>query len=197
MNNRIKILTTSLLIIVCLFSVGCQKKITLSDEYNYDNISQYVELANYKEILKSTKDKDTAFQQIIDKSEIMAYPEKEYQERYDAIIDNYIKNDPSGDSDLEIVLNKATGLDYNTSIKYIKQDIWSEMKEDLVVRAMAEQEGIELTNEEYTAYIEKYMAQNGITYENATERLQMPLEDFIKQQRLENQYIFETIQNQL
>lgn len=123
---------------------------------------KYKTVADYKEYLKDYLTEISGYnafsevgeellERILENSEVISYPEEQYDYYYSIITNSYVSYAADAGMDYESFL-LANGITAET----IDSDIKSYIKSDLVLHGIAAAEDIALTDEEYDEYVNKY-----------------------------------------
>jgi len=177
----------------CQFTVTINYKLVPElPEYNLEFVKANSECASieeyetsiYEELLGyETADAEYARQEsvwmtLIEDTEIIKYDEKELKERRELIEENYKLNVQYAgyDSVKEFLKeNELTEEDYEA---YIDEYAKSDLKNDMVTFAIAQKEGLEVTDEEYAEMLQKLIEDNGFeTDEEVKETYGSSIED--------------------
>lgn len=150
---------------------------------DYDNLKDY-EAAVKKDLLASkqqtqeTQVKQNLWQQIVDNSEIIKYPDdkdKKIEEELEAL-----KKDAEA--------NGATWEDYLKSIDYTEEEmkklvvdyIETNTYQEMLIYAIAEKEGVEVTDDEYDKYVEQMLAGSGMDADTFKTSYGMTIEEYLE-----------------
>jgi len=154
---------------------------------DFDNFDDYE--ASVKADLKASKEADEEsevksglWEQIVTASEIIKYP-VEKDDMIETTLNSFKKtaadNDMEWDAYLEQIGYAEEELT-NQVTSYAETKVFQEM----IVYAIAEVEGLEVTNEEYEEYMENMLTQSGLDEETFESSYGMTIEEYCKQEGL-------------
>ncbi len=130
-------------------------------------LKKQLEQAEYDEQLYSIKEK--LYTQIVEKTKVKKYPEKEIKAERKALDKTYKQlaeeNNMSWDEYLKEKL-KLEQADYDEQADLYVQQL---VKQEMVIYAIAEKEGLEVTDEEYEQQLEAMLTSTGFADEEAFE----------------------------
>lgn len=142
---------------ICRFAMNDASASELSDG-KYKNMDEYREYL--REYLRTISDYNALsevsselWNQVYERSEVLLYPEKQYQYYYALVTNDYISaaNQAGKDYDAYLAENGITAEKIDESIKgYIKTE--------LLINGIAAAENVTVTEEEYDEYVNRYYA---------------------------------------
>lgn len=130
---------------------------------DYDSIEDYEnsikdQLMAQKESQLEQKNREMVFNKIVKASEIVKYPEKEYNLRLEALSD--------------------------------EDEAKQKVKEELVLHAIAQAEGLKFTDSDYQKYIDELLANAGISNDDFESQAGMSIADYAEQNGLFDSFLF-------
>ena len=142
---------------ICRLQMTDESAATLSDG-KYTTLNEYrVYLKDYLTEISGhnafSEVYDQLWSEIMDRSEVISYPDKQYQYYYSLLTNDLISSALSAGMDYEAYLAK-NGI----TAESIDEEIKSYIKSDLVIYGIAAAENVELTEEDYSDYVNKYYA---------------------------------------
>ncbi len=150
----------------------------ITPEYNDDFISTYTECSNKEEYEKQCRQqildefnqsaiedaKAEVWQTAVDNANVDGYPESEYEEAYANVESEYQSMAEMFGGDPENFME-----DWGLTEEDVKEAAISEIQENLVMYAIAKQEGITLDTDEFEEYLKKYSDENEMTTDEMKE----------------------------
>lgn len=142
---------------ICRLKMTDESAATLSDG-KYTTLNEYrVYLKDYLTEISGhnafSEVYDQLWSEIMDRSEVISYPDKQYQYYYSLLTNDLISSALSAGMDYDAYLAK-NGI----TAESIDEEIKSYIKSDLVIYGIAAAENVELTEEDYSDYVNKYYA---------------------------------------
>ncbi len=150
-------------------------------EYNDDFVKKYYpdynNTAEYEEYIKETLQQEkeanrettkitNAWMQVVENSEVIKYPEAEYNAKFENELANYEAMSQSYfGMELEEYLTTYQGTTLEDFKADLKTMIESTMKEEMILESIIRAENITLTDEEYTEGAQKYADAYQVTVE--------------------------------
>ena len=170
------------------------KRVTHTPEYNLDYVKQYTSYDSLEafedsirqEIVKSKEQsamnevKNTLWSEIIEKTEVIGYPEKQLENLKTTTREQYVSYATSSGKTLEEVLkeNDMTEEDLDNNIQTYAENI---VKQKMLLNALAKKEGIKLTNKGYKEELLKMLQNAGFTEETFASAYGMTIEEYGEQ----------------
>lgn len=159
------------------------------DDYLADVEKYYVEL-HEKEAKVALKEE--IFAKIVNETKVLKYPEDEVSKKGASYIMNHMEyaseNQYSWESYLSDYLKMTEKEFEKTATAYAEEMV----KYEMVVYAMAEKEGLEITDEEYQAGMDTYLAEVAMmTAEQFENYMEMTIEEYAEENNLECQLLME------
>lgn len=150
---------------------------------DFDNTKDYE--ADIKDKLKAEKERDNqkqaitdVFGQIVDASEVLKLPEKELNARSETILGNYTDAAAANGMEIEAYLQTTMGMsldDFKAEVKKSAEDI---VKRELVLHAIAELEGISISESEYGEYLDKLIEDAGYSKDSFKSENGISIEEY-------------------
>ena len=142
---------------ICRLQMTDESAATLSDG-KYTTLNEYrVYLKDYLTEISGhnafSEVYDQLWSEIMDRSEVISYPDEQYQYYYSLLTNDLISSALSAGMDYDAYLAK-NGI----TAESIDEEIKSYIKSDLVIYGIAAAENVELTEEDYSDYVNKYYA---------------------------------------
>lgn len=142
---------------ICRLQMTDESAETLSDG-KYTTLNEYrVYLKDYLTEISGhnafSEVYDQLWSEIMDRSEVISYPDEQYQYYYSLMTNDLISSALSAGMDYDAYLAK-NGI----TAESIDEEIKSYIKSDLVIYGIAAAENVELTEEDYSDYVNKYYA---------------------------------------
>ncbi|MBE6039903.1 MAG: trigger factor [Clostridiales bacterium] len=174
-----------------------------SDEWVKSN-TEYKDKASYEASVKDNLLKDKkkkaessaqseVFSQISESSEVIEYPEKEYKARHDKIIKTYQDLADKNKVDLDTYVSSTTGLDTKAFNAEVKKAAQNTVKTELILRSIADAEGIKFSDKDYNEYLNGLLEDAGYTEETFKEERGQEFSDYAKENDLFMPYMYERV----
>lgn len=183
-----------LLIFVVLCGVGIARTINDTGRSAYAglNFDKYIVVPDYKEmeIDLSESDEDALQRQIwsriLSETEVKKYPKKQVKKYYKKNLEHYetLSVDYGYETFTDYVKNEY-GIEMEAFEEQLMAYAESEVKNDMLVYAIAEKEGITIGKEEYEKLLEQALKDAGMDRATFEEQFGMTLEAYAKEKNLE------------
>lgn len=147
-------------------------------------VGKSLEAASEEEQL--TQIKFNLFTKIVEETEVLKYPEKEVNEQIEGLTQQYKDSAEAAGTEWITFLDQQLGMtekEFNEEAKLYGEEV---VKQEMVVYAMAEKEGITMTDEEYEQYLQDMLTAAGFESEAAFKTYAgMSLEEYAEQYKLD------------
>ena len=171
---------------------------TSTPEYNDEfvkNNTKYKTTAEYEKAIKKqllsqakTKAKSSEEQQVFTKiltaSKVKKYPNKEFESRYNKMIETYKSLAKQNDMDYEKYLKTEMGMSKAEFEKTAKTAARNTVKQELVLHAIADKEGIKISDSEYKDYLKSLLKDAGYTEDSYKEATGTSIEQYAEDNNL-------------
>lgn len=167
---------------------------------DYDNFDDYE--ASVKADLKAEKEseaeselKSTLWEQIVTASEIIQYP-SEKDELIESTMNSFKQTAEDNDMEWDTYLEQIgySEEDLTTQItSYAETKVFQEM----IVYSIAEAEGLEVTDDEYTEYMDAMLTQSGLDAETFESYYGMSIEDYCEQEGLRSSLLLNKVMDKV
>lgn len=148
----------------------------------YETVEDYLE--GIERALSHVKLVELLWQEILDDSKVLQYPEKEYEKYYTEYLDAHLSLAQGYGMTLEELVEEM-GMTMDGFYQEADGVTKSYIKEDLIVCAIAENEGLTLSEEEYLAARSSYFQSTGSGYYVS----EAQMEESITKQVLSQQFL--------
>lgn len=169
---------------------------------DFESVEEF-EKSLKKEILKN-KSTDTAndnreelFNRILNDSEVIEYPEKEYNNKYNKIVETYKNYAKSSDTEWADYLSDEMGMTEKEFDKMAVKTAKSAVKQELVLYAIAAAEEIVPTKDDYRSYLDKLLKDAGLTAEKFKEDKGITIEQYAEQNEIYTSLLYETVMDKV
>lgn len=153
---------------------------TTVPEYNDEwvsNNTEYTETKEYeaavREELMKNKIADSqnderleVFNQIYDNTEVISYPDEEYKAKYDKLTSSYREYAEANNKEFEDYLENDMGISLKEFEDMAKDAAETALKRELILKAIAAEEGISTDESEYKTYLLELLDEAGYTEES-------------------------------
>ncbi len=166
------------------------------DMHKYVTVSDYKALADQA----SEEEQEAVWQQIIQSCEVLKYPlreklacEQRSEEYFYTLARGYGYDEDTFDS----FLGDAYDFTAEEFADYFDNYVENSLKEELVIHAIAQEEGLDIGDREYADYLDEFLQDARYTPEEFAEEFGMSIEEYAKSINLETsllkQKVFEQI----
>ncbi len=107
-------------------------------------------------------DKNAVFSKVIDASTVSEYPETEVNDRIQMVMDSVQQEAEANGVDINTYLSNY-GYDLDSFKENIKESVETYIREKMIVVAIADAEGIDVSEEEVDQKVQDLLAQTGLT----------------------------------
>lgn len=111
------------------------------------------EYAYYKEYYSLTQ----IWEHVVKESEVLSYPETEYNTLYDQYVTTYTNAAKDASMSFSEFLDVSEGMTESEFYAAVDEAVKNEMREELILYCIAQVEGITVNREEYEAAVQEYM----------------------------------------
>ena len=185
------------------------KKVEKIPEYNLDFVkknSEHKTLADYEAAVKEEllaekrEEKETDVQgvlweQIVEDSELIKYPE-EKNEMMDTTLNSFKTAAANAGKEWNAYL-KELGYTEEELMTQITSYAENKVFQELIIYAIADAEGLEVTNEEYEAYMQDVLTQSGYDEESFEQYYGTTIEEYCKQEGLRSSMLLNKVMDKV
>ena len=116
---------------------------------------------------------------IIDKdSTVKKYPEKEYDEQYNLIVDSYKKLAEDSDKEFNAYLQSEMGVTETEFYKQAEEMAKASVKQELIIYSIARKEDITVDKKEYNEYLDNLIEEAGYTRKSFKKESGMSIDEY-------------------
>lgn len=131
--------------------------------------------------------KNEVYSQIVEETEVLKYPEEELNAQVKALDENYrAMAENYGYDDWDKFLDeyfKVDQAEYDEQIKLYAENV---VKQEMIIYAISEKEGIKVSDEEYQSYLDEMLTESGFEDEDAfKEYTGMTLKEYAENYKLD------------
>ena len=173
------------------------KKVTVVPEYDLDFVKNNSDCKSLEEYEKSVKadlkaeKEETAkeavmqalWSELVDKSEVIKYPEEELNAIQAAMKDSLVEQIESTGSTLEDYL-ESQKTDEKTIDKQIKDYAEGRVFNEMIIYTIARAENLEVTDKEYNDYIDNMLESSGIDEKTFEDTYGVTIDDYCEREGL-------------
>ncbi len=185
------------------------KQVQQVPAYNLDFVkdnSKYESLADYEAAVKEElmtekrRDKETDVQgmlweKIVEDSELVSYPE-EKNELMDTTLSSFKTAAANAGKEWNAYL-KDLGYTEEELMNQITSYAETKVFQELIIYAIADAEGLEVTNEEYKAYMQDVLTQSGYDEESFEQYYGTTIEEYCKQEGLRSSMLLNKVMDKV
>lgn len=161
-------------------------------EYNDDFVKENTDFntteeyeADIRKTLKAEKEQESEknikldlFNQISDASEVIEYPKKELENRYNKVIETYTNAAEASGVSLEEYISKEYGLTEDEFKSNAERSAKETVKDELILRAIADKEDIKVGESEYQEYLDNIIKEAGYTKDSFKSENGISIEEY-------------------
>jgi len=176
-------------------------------EYNDEWVAantDYTTTSEYEKSLRATLEEDkaaeakstdmqTVFDKIVEASEVIKYPEKEYHAKYDQLMDNAKTYAEASGMELSEYLESSLGVTEEEFEDFAVSSAQDAEKQEMVVYAIADAEGIETSDKDYNDYLLQLLKDNGFTEDTFESQNGMTIQEYAEDNNLYMSYLYNTV----
>ena len=180
-------------------------------EYNDEwvrNNTDYTTTAEYEEAVRSdilagksrsaqSEIRLEVFNKIMENTEVIKYPEKELNARYDDIVSSYQGYAEAADMEFEDYLNSEMGISVDEFESMATEAAQNDVKNEMVLRAIAQAEGIELTDSDYNEYLIGLLEAAGYTEDSYKEEKGYTIQEYAEENGLFTSYLYQRVMDKV
>lgn len=176
-------------------------------EYNDSWVKKNTEFDNTVEYEKSVKKdiedgkkrnaisnaRQEVLAKIMDDSEVISYPQKEYDNSYNRLVDTYKSYAEDNDIEFEEYLETEMGLTKKQFEKIAKETVDKAVKQELVLHSIARLEKIKITADEYKEYLNNFLKDAGYTEETYEEEYGYTIAEYAENNNLYTVLLYQRV----
>ena len=180
-------------------------------EYNEEYVKEHTEYETVEEYeasvradLEASKNEEAddieqgqIFQQILDNSEILEYPEKEMAERKEAMIQEYKDYAEMYGMEYSEFLEMFLGLDEESFDQQADEVIKNTVKQELVLYALAKELDIKVSDKEYSDFLDGLLEDEGLDRESFEEETGQTIDEYAEDYNLYESYLYQLVMEKL
>ncbi|NLY87299.1 MAG: trigger factor [Clostridiales bacterium] len=145
----------------------------------------------------ASKEKQELLSKIMENSEVISYPKKEYDSRYKQIVDRYKSIAESNDIKFDDYLKNEMGITQKQFKKLAKDTAEKVVKQELILHSIARAEKIEITDQEYNDYLSKFLKELGYTEETYKEEYGYTINEYAESNNFFTSYLYKRVMNKV
>ena len=181
---------------VKVLSKNVEKVPELDEEFVKAN-SDYESVADYrnaiaKELEQNEYDeqlyniKSTLYSKLVSDTEVIQYPDKEVKKQIKELEETYKNMAKNSNVDWEDYLTDTLGVTQEQFDEQVELYAKELVKQEMIIYAIAEKEGLSVSDEEYDTYLDNMLASSGFQDEDAfKEHTSMSLKKYAKTYKLD------------
>ena len=165
---------------------------------DYDTVEEYED--SLRETLYNNKMNDAVYaagqqilDQILENSEVLQYPEKELEDMRELLVSNFESICDQYGLTFESALEDVLGITEEEFDEEMDTGAEDAVKEEMVIYYIARENDLEMSDEEYQAYLDENLLQNDMTEEEFEEQYSMNLETYAEQNRIGISLLYERV----
>lgn len=165
---------------------------------DYDTVEEYEE-ALRQSLYESKLDDATyaageeIFDQIVEKAEVLKYPDKEMKDTVEKLVDNFESLCEEYGMTFDSALKDVLDMTEDEFDQEMEKSAQTNVKEELVLYYIARENNLEMSEEEYQAYLEDTLLQNDMTEDEFEEQYSMDMETYAQQNRIDISLLYERV----
>lgn len=181
--------------------------VTKTPEYNDSYVKKNTEYSSTKEYEKAVKkqlseskkaeasdsDELELFNTILENSKLIKCPKKEYEARYNSIVETYKAQAKDYDSSFEKYLKEELGVSKEEFYKEAKESAESAVKQELILHQIARNEDISITRSEYNDYLDELLEGIGSSKSEYKKQSGMSIEEYAEKNNLYSSLLYKKV----
>lgn len=169
---------------------------------DFDSVEEFEkslrkEMLNNKSTESSNDQRSEIFNRILDDSEVIEYPEKEYNNRYNKIVETYKNYAKSSDTEWSDYLSDEMGMTEEEFDKMAVKTAKSAVKQELVLHAIAAAEEITPSKDDYSSFLDNLLEDAGYTADKFKEDKGITIEQYAEQNDLYTALLYEKVMDKV
>lgn len=169
-------------------------KFKTTEEYRNDVKKQ---LLKDKKNEASDAEKNEVFSQLVSKSKVKKYPEKELDNRYNKVIDTYKDLAKQNNVKYEKYLKTNMGMSKKEFAKEAKTAAKNTVKQELVLYAVARKENVKITNSEYDKFLKGILKDAGYDKKSYKDASGMTIEQYAEKNNIHITMLYKEVMNKV
>ena len=176
---------------------------TLNDTFVEENLG-FDTVEDYREEVEKTlyEDKlETAeynaekeiWDQVMESSQVIQFPEKEIDEKQKAFTENFKALCQQYGMTLETALKTVLDTDEKTFHAGVKENAEEMVKEEMILYAIARENGLEPTKEDQQQYLKEVLAENGLTAREFKAQYSISIEEYAEESGIMLSLLYEKV----
>ena len=170
----------------------------VSENTTYNTVDEYEksireELESQKKADAESSARSEVFSTLYDSSEVIEYPEKEYQSRHDMLMQSYKSVAQNAGMELDEYISSNLGMDTETFNETIDSATENIVKTELILHSIAKSENMELTEDEYNDYLTEMLESYGYTEESFKEEQGVSFSEYASQNNMFMNYLYDKV----
>ncbi|MBQ0018130.1 MAG: trigger factor [Clostridiales bacterium] len=137
------------------------------------------------------------FDTIIDRSEVVEYPEKEYNSRYEQLVNSYKGYAEANDIEFSDYLEDQLGITEKEFESMAKETCETAVKQELVLHAIAQAEGIKPGDSDYQEFVNKLLTDSGYTEEDFEEQKGCTIKEYAELNNLYTSMLYQVVMDKV
>lgn len=180
-------------------------------EYNEKFVKEYTDFkstdeleASLEEDLRTQEEQVNAQQarydvleKILESSEVIEYPEKEYNKQLDHLTNQYKSQAEAAGMKIGDYVEQQLGLSEEDFNKQVADTAEENVKFELVLHQIARLENIEYTEQGYHDYVYDLLDKEGITADEFKEQNGISIEEFAEQNDMFTNYLYQIVMDKV
>lgn len=155
------------------------------------------ELEESKKAEASSNERLAVFQQIVDASEVIEYPEAEYNARHDKLVDSYKSYAQTSGTDWATYLQDQMGMTEEQFEETARQNTEQTVEAELILNQIARLENIELSDEDYNDYLLKLLEDSGYTEKSFEEEKGQTVHEYASDNNIYSNYLYKKVMDKV
>ena len=174
----------------------------VADNTDYSTMAEY-EKSVRKELEESrmsdaeSSERRDVFNQIIEGSEVISFPEAEYQARYNKLVDSYKSYAEAAGTDWDTYLKDQMGMTEEQFETTAKQNAEQTVEAELILNQIARLEKIDLSDEDYESYLQDLLEQSGYTEKSFEEEKAQTVQEYAAENNIYANYLYKKVMDKV
>lgn len=142
-------------------------------------------------------DRSAVFDQILKNSEVLKYPEKEKSSKIEKLSAVIKKQAESSGIDFETYISQNYGMDEDQFNNELSKQIESTIKIEMILYVIADKEGIDISLDDYNAFIDKLLDDSGLDRESFEANNGASIEEYAEENDLYTSCLYQTVMDKI
>jgi len=169
---------------------------------DFSNVKEYKaslteELEKNKKSDADANDRAAVFDKIVKASEIVEYPEKEYNNRYNSLVDQYKNYAEANSLEFEDYIDQLMGITIEQFESTAKSSAQQAVTQELILNEIARREGIEISDSDYQDFLMQVLTDSGYTEDTFESANGMTIVEYAQSKNLYTSLLYNRVMDKV